>query len=1358
MPIGAPIANLRLHVLDDALHPVPVGVVGELYIGGRGLARGYRGQPGLTAARFVPDPEAGRGGAPAGARLYRTGDRAAWRADGQLDYRGRADDQVKIRGQRVEPGEAAAALRALPGVAEAAVVARPGPDGGLRLVGYAVPAAGGALDEPALQRALADTLPDALRPARILALPALPVSANGKLDPGRLPEPDWAGTGRRGPRTAREAAVAQAFAQVLGLDGVGIDDGFFDLGGHSLLATRLVSRLRAALGVELPLRAVFEAPTVAALSGWIAAVGGDAAGRAGPARLPLGARPRPDVVPLSAAQTRMWLLSRIDGAHPYTIPIALRLTGPLDADALRAALADVVARHESLRTRIVAIDGAPAQQVLPPDAARPGLDLCAADPESWPDALSAAARAPFDLAVDLPIRARLYRFGPDAHGLLLLIHHVAADGWSLTPLMRDLAAAYAARCRGAAPERPALPVQYADYALWQRDRLGDEADPDSLIAREIGYWRAQLAGLPEGLALPTDRPRPATASHRGRRVPLALGPDLHRALADLARRERASLFMVLQAGLSALLTRLGAGEDIPLGSPIAGRTDEALDGLVGCFVNTLVLRTDTSGDPSGRDLVGRARAVALEAYAHQDVPFERLVEVLNPPRSLARHPLFQVMLALQDGVPDSFDLAGLRAVPDPVGAGAARFDLAFDLVERRGADGTEAGVVGHLEYATDLFEEAGAIRLADRFARLLAALAAAPDRAIGDLDLFEAGERRQVLTDWNATARAVPPETLPALVAAQAARTPEAVALVAGSEVLRYAELEARANRIAHALIARGIGPEDIVAVVLPRGPDLVAALLGVLKAGAAYLPLDPGYPAERLALMLADARPADLVTVDGWPRPDGLPALVLDAPDGRAALAAAPARAPTDRDRARPLVPAHPAYVIYTSGSTGRPKGVVVPHAGLTNLLHDLVDRLGVTPADRLLAVTTVGFDIAGLELFGPLLRGARVVLAGRDDVLDPGRLARLVREAGITLMQATPTLWRGLAETDALRGVRVLVGGEALPPDLAGALSARAARVTNLYGPTETTIWSTAAEIVPGAEAVTVGAPLWNTQAYILDGGLRPVPPGTVGELYLAGAGLARGYLGRPGLTAERFVPCPFGPPGARMYRTGDRARWRADGALDYRGRVDHQVKIRGVRIEPGEVEAALIAQPGVAQAVVTARQDRPGDARLVAHVVPGPGATLDPAELRRALAATLPDAMVPAAVVTLDALPLTPNGKVDRAALPAPEPVADPAADPPRTGTERRLAAAWAEVLNLPSIGRGDNFFALGGHSLLVARVVARLSEAHGIALPLRAVFEARTLADLAVAIDGRDAGGADADIDAMSDLLDALEHAE
>ncbi|WCS22933.1 amino acid adenylation domain-containing protein [Methylobacterium sp. NMS14P] len=1361
VPIGAPIANLRLHVLDDALHPVPVGVVGELYIGGLGLARGYRGQPGLTAARFVPDPEAGRDGAPAGARLYRTGDRAAWRADGQLDYRGRADDQVKIRGQRVEPGEAAAALRALPGVAEAAVVARPGPDGALRLVGYAVPAAGGTIDAAALQRALADTLPDALRPARILALPALPVSANGKLDPRRLPEPDWAGAGRRGPRTAREAAVARAFAQVLGLDAVGIDDGFFDLGGHSLLATRLVSRLRAALGVELPLRAVFEAPTVAALSGWIAAggdAGGEAAGHAGPARLPLVARPRPDVVPLSAAQTRMWLLSRIDGAHPYTIPIALRLTGPLDADALRAALADVVARHESLRTRVVAIDGAPAQQVLPPDAARPDLDVRAADPESWPDALSAAARAPFDLAVDLPIRARLYRFGPEAHGLLLLIHHVAADGWSLTPLMRDLAAAYAARRRGAAPERPALPVQYADYALWQRDRLGDEADPDSLIAREIGYWRAQLAGLPDALALPTDRPRPATASHRGRRVPLALGPDLHRALADLARRERASLFMVLQAGLSALLTRLGAGEDIPLGSPIAGRTDEALDGLVGCFVNTLVLRTDTSGDPSGRDLVGRARTAALEAYAHQDVPFERLVEVLNPPRSLARHPLFQVMLALQDGVPESFELAGLRAVPDPVGAGAARFDLAFDLVERRGADGTEAGVVGHLEYATDLFDEAGATRLAHRFARLLAALAAEPDRAIWDLDLFEAGERRQVLTDWNATARAVPRETLPALVAAQAARAPEAVALVAGSEVLRYAELEARANRIAHALIARGIGPEDIVAVSLPRGPDLVAALLGVLKAGAAYLPLDPGYPAERLALMLADARPAGLVTVGAWPRPDGLAALVLDAPDGRAALAAAPARAPTDRDRARPLVPAHPAYVIYTSGSTGRPKGVVVPHAGLTNLLHDLVDRLGVTPEDRLLAVTTVGFDIAGLELFGPLLRGARVVLAGRDDVLDPGRLARLVREAGITLMQATPTLWRGLAETDALHGVRVLVGGEALPPDLAGALSARAARVTNLYGPTETTIWSTAAEIVPGAEAVTVGAPLWNTQAYILDGGLRPVPPGTVGELYLAGAGLARGYLGRPGLTAERFVPCPFGPPGARMYRTGDRARWRADGTLDYRGRVDHQVKIRGVRIEPGEIEAALIAQPGVAQAVVTARQDRPGDARLVAHVVPGPGAALDPAELRRALAATLPDAMVPAAVVTLDALPLTPNGKVDRAALPAPEPVADPAADPPRTGTERRLAAIWAEVLNLPSVGRSDNFFALGGHSLLVARVVARLSEAHGIVLPLRAVFEARTLADLAVAIDGRDAGGADADIDAMSDLLDALEHAE
>ena len=1322
--IGRPIWNTRLYVLDAGLQPVPAGAAGELYIAGAGLARGYLNRPGLTAERFVACPFG-----PPGSRMYRTGDLARWRADGVLDFLGRADDQVKIRGFRIELGEVEAALARQPGIAQAAVVAREDRPGQKQLVGYVVPATDAALDPAGLRRALAAHLPDYMVPAAIVELAALPLTPNGKLDRRALPAPDFAPAQIRLPTTPQEEVLAGLFAEVLGLERVGLDDSFFDLGGHSLLATRLVSRIRSSLGVELPIRALFEAPTVGQLVGRLDG--------AGPIRLPLRPAPRPERLPLSFAQQRLWFLHRFDGpSATYNIPLALRLEGELEADALEAALADVVGRHESLRTLFPEAD-VPEQLILPPEAARPVLerrDLAEAD---LPDALAAAAGHSFDLARELPIRAWLFRLAPARHVLLVLCHHIASDGWSMAPLARDLSRAYAARLRGEAPGFAPLPVQYADYALWQRALLGEEDRPDSLIARQGGYWQERLAGLPERLDLPADRPRPAAMSYRGGAVPLEIGAELHAALAGLARRHQASLFMVMQAGLAALLTRLGAGTDIPLGSPIAGRTDDALDELVGLFVNTLVLRTDTSGDPGFATLLERVRADDLAAYAHQDLPFERLVELINPARSTAHHPLFQVMLTFQNNARASFALPGLTVAPQPIAGTAAKFDLSFALWERREADGTPAGILGRIEYASDLFEASSVERLGARFVRLLKAVAADADRPIGQIDLLDPAERHQILETWNATARPVPAATLPGLFEAQAGRAPEASALVFEGETLSYGELNARANRLARLLIGRGVGPESLVALALPRSFEMVVGLLGILKAGAAYLPLDVTYPKERLAFMLADAGPAcllgDAATAADLPE-TAVPVLRLDDPAVAAALAELSDADVSDAERARPLDPQHPAYVIYTSGSTGRPKGVVIAHAALANFLGDMRERMRLDPTDRLLSVTTVGFDIAALELYAPLVSGAASVLASAEAVRQPALLRDLIAQSGATLMQATPSLWQSLFAEAAgpLSGLRMLVGGEALPSGLARELVGTGSSVLNLYGPTETTVWSSATEIDGfNADAPPIGRPIWNTRLYVLDAGLQPVPAGAAGELYIAGAGLARGYLNRPGLTAERFVACPFGPPGSRMYRTGDLARWRADGVLDFLGRADDQVKIRGFRIELGEVEAALARQPGIAQAAVVAREDRPGQKQLVGYVVPATDAALDPAGLRRALAAHLPDYMVPAAIVELAALPLTPNGKLDRRALPAPD-FAPAQIRLPTTPQEEVLAGLFAEVLGLERVGLDDSFFDLGGHSLLATRLVSRIRSSLGVELPIRALFEAQTIANLIICL--------------------------
>ena len=1318
-PIGRPVWNTRVYVLDSALRPVPEGVSGELYVAGAQVARGYHDRPGLTSTRFVADPYG-----PAGARLYRTGDLVRWNGDGELVFLGRTDHQVKIRGFRIELGEVETVLRHHPGVNAVVVVARPDQRGVPRLVGYVVPGARPPL--PAELRAhVSATLPDYMVPGAFVFLDEFPLTPNGKLDRVALPEPEFDRPSGRAPRGLREEILCGLFADVLGVPSVGVDDDFFALGGHSLLATKLISRARVALGVELAVRDVFETPTVAGLAG---RVSGAAQARAG-----VRAMPRPDLIPLSFAQRRLWFLNRLEGpSSTYNLPLAARLTGELDVPALRAALGDVVARHESLRTTFPEIDGVPAQSIRSPEQAAPPLFLSEVDESELDGAMADAASRGFDLSTELPVRAHLYALGGDEYVLLIMMHHIAGDGMSMAPMARDLAQAYAARLAGEAPRWAPLPIQYADYTLWQREVLGSETDPDSAIGRQLEFWRTTLAGLPDELRLPTDRPRPPVASHQGATVPFEIPADLHQRLTTLARQTQTSPFMVGQAALATLLTRLGAGTDIPLGTPVAGRSDEALDDLVGFFVNTLVLRTDTSGDPSFAELLDRVRTANLAGYAHQEVPFERLVEVLNPQRSLGRHPLFQVWLNLQNTEDVKISLPGVRIGAQGAGIGAAKFDLAFSLREHHDEQGIPGGMTGLVEYSDDLFDADTVARMARRLVRLLDAACADPDLPITQLDLLSPAERDQVLREFNDTGHEVPRGTIADLFDRQVAATPAAVAISFAGTEYSYARLDAEANRLAHLLVRQGIGAEDIVAVTLGRTPRLVIALLAVLKAGAAYLPVDPDYPAERIAYLLADAAPSALIS-EGSARSDtGIPTVALDDPALTGTLAALPDTAPD-----RTTNPANAAYVIYTSGSTGKPKGVVVSHEGIGGF-GAIRERFGLDANSRMLQFASPSFDAAIWEVFAPLLVGGTLVLAGADDLAVGEPLTALLARERVTHANIPPAALAVLASGALPESMNVIVAGEASAPELI-ARWATGRRLLNAYGPTEATVCATVSDpLAPGAGA-PIGRPLWNVQVLVLDDALRPVPVGTPGEAYLAGAGLARGYLGRQSLTAERFVASPYGPAGSRMYRTGDLLRWLPDGNLEFAGRADDQVKIRGFRIEPGEIESVLMAHPDIAQAAVVAREDEPGDRRLVGYLVPREGHTAPAtARLREHVAATLPDYMVPAAFVALPEFPLTPNGKVDRTQLPAPEPAAATTVRGPGTPTETRLWQIFAEVLRTDELDVAANFFELGGHSLQATKLVSRIRKEFAIELSLRDFFEHPSVAGLAVLLGGAQDG--------------------
>ncbi|MFF8279545.1 amino acid adenylation domain-containing protein [Streptomyces lateritius] len=1326
--IGHPLPDLGIELLDENLAPVADGKTGEIVVTGPGVARGYLGRPGLTAERFVEF--AGADGAPT--RGYRSGDLARRLPDGDLEYRGRRDTQVKIRGFRIELGDIESALAAHSGVRQAAAAVKEY-DGERELAAYVVLAEGAALDDAALRAHLATLLPAYMVPVAFQALPEFPMTVNGKLDRDALPTPRAAvavadaTTGPAPSRSLREELLCELFAQVLGRTAVGPDDDFFALGGHSLMAIRLVNRIRAVLGLEVAVKDLFDAPTPAALG---------ARAHAGRTRPAVEARPRAVEAPLSYAQQRLWFLQQVhQGNAAYHIPHALHLTGRIDVPALEAALRDVVLRHEVLRTVYPQRDGVAHQRILTPAEVSLTLRVTETTPARVDAEVTALARAAFDLTTDLPLRTELFRTGDDQWVLLLVLHHIAGDGWSLEPLIRDLARAYTARLAGVEHSWAPLPVQYADYAAWQHDLLTGESDPDSLVSRQLDFWTTALADLPDELALPTDRPRPTGGDFTGGMVVADLDEELHAAVAAVARSTGTTVNMVLQAAVAALLTRLGAGTDIPLGNAVAGRTDDALTNLVGFFVNSLVLRADTSGDPSFVELLGRMRAVNLAAFDHEDLPFERLVEALNPPRSAARHPLFQVMVASQNSMPDDFGLPGLTGTAHPVLSGTAKFDLSFKFEERRGADGQARGIRAALEYSTALFDRETAESIAARLAVLLRALVTGPATRLSQVDLLTGDERRQ-LAEWNDTSDRPAATALTAeLIERQTDRTPDAVALSQGEAAWTYRRLDERANQYAHRLKTLGIVPDSRVALCLRRGPEAVAAILGTWKAGGAYVPLDPEHPVDRRDFMLADSGASVLLTEAGLSDDLALPPTTTLL---RADLDEELAASPVHRTEAT-AGPGDLAYIIYTSGSTGRPKSVLVEHRGVATRLTDVIDRFRLAPEDTSLQITALGFDPSVRELFAPLAVGARVALLPADGARDPRTVVdelRAVRPSVILFI--VPSLLEAVLSYDIepadVAGLRLVgTGGEALrAPEAAALLHSWDCEVINQYGPTENTMMSCVHPVTSAdlTGRIPVGRPLTHTRVHVLDAHLNPVPAGVTGEVYLAGIGVGRGYLGRAGLTASRFVADPFGGPGERMYRSGDLARWRKDGTLDFVSRVDGQVKLRGFRVELGEIEEVLAEHPGIARAAVILREDQPGDKRLAAYVVPAEaGRAPAPDELRGHVSARLPDYMVPAAYVTLDALPLRGNGKLNRDLLPRPEVSASVGGRAPRSPREEVMCELFAEVLGVPHVSIDDDFFQLGGHSLLAARLIARVRSALGLELSMVSFFEAPTVAGLA-----------------------------
>jgi amino acid adenylation domain-containing protein len=1329
-PIGRPIPNARIYILNNSLRPLPIGVAGHMYIGGVSLARGYLNRPELTAEKFIADPFSDE----PEARMYKTGDLARYLHDGNIEFLGRADHQVKIRGFRIELGEIEATLGQHPAVREAVVLAREDAPGEKRLVAYVV--AESTADE--LRRFLKDKLPDHMVPAVFLLLDALPLLSNGKIDRQALPAPDRTrpelDKAFVAPRTPTEELLAEIWAQLLDLERVGVHDNFFDLGGHSLLATQLVSRMRETFQVEILLRRLFEVPTVAGLAESI-----EAARQAGQKLLTTPILPisRNGDLALSFAQQRLWFFNQLDpGNSAYNLPAAVRLRGPLNLPALEKSLSEIVKRHESLRTTFGKVEGRPTQVIAPTLTIKlPVVDLRklqASERETEVRRLvTAEAQRPFDLSQGPLLRGTVLRLGDEEHVGLLTMHHIVSDGWSTGILVREVATLYVAFCAGGSSPLPALPIQYADFAHWQRQWLKGE-----VLETQIAYWKEQLAGAPALIDLPTDRSRPAVQTFRGAHQSLVLPKHLQEGFKALSRQEGVTLFMTMLAAFKVLLYRYTSQDDLIVGTPIANRNRLETEGLIGFFVNTLVLRTDLSGNPSFRELLRRVREVCLGAYSHQDLPFDRLVEELNLTRDLSRNPLFQVMFALQNAPLRALELPGLSLSPVEGDSETAHFDLTLQIVD------TEQGLTAAFVYNTDLFEAATIARMLGNFQTLLEAIVADPEQRLSDFPLLTEAERQQLLVEWNDTKTDNPQDLcIHQLFEAQVERTPDAIAVVFEAEQLTYGELNRRANRLAHHLRALGVGPEVLVGICLERSLEMVIGLLGILKAGGAFVPLDPAYPKERLAFMLKDAQVPVLLTqerlVAGLAEHD---AKVICLDSGWETMARESGENPGSS-----TLPENLAYVIYTSGSTGQPKGVLVSHGSIADHCRNAQRYYELDSRDVVLQFASLSFDVSLEEILPTLIVGARLVIMGAN-VWHPAEFHRKISEFGLTVLNLPTAYWQELAQEWAdipelvpnIQSRLFIVGGDTMSPEILKLWQrtpVNSIRLLNAYGPTETTITATAFEISPHpGESITdqrvpIGRPLANRAIYILDQHGHPVPIGVHGHLHIGGVGLARGYLNRPDLTAENFIPNPFrAEPGARMYKTGDLARYRPDGNIEFLGRADHQVKIRGFRIELGEIEAVLGQHPAVREAVVLAREDAPGEKRLVAYVVAE--STAD--ELRRFLKDKLPEYMVPTVVVLLAALPLMPNGKVDRRALPAPDrsrPELEKSFVAPRDDLELQLAHIWEEVLDVRPVGVRDNFFELGGHSLLAVRLFALIEKRLGKKLPLTAVFQGATVEHLA-----------------------------